>query len=413
MSLSKLYTRIDFENNTTPALNETNLNLISKAVDDIDDRVIQLGGDVLETVPQIQAYLAQADDLVEAMQTLSQNPPYIGANGNWYVWSTVTSSFVDSGVDASITVDIADVTMLAEGASPYITNTGSNTDPVFHLYIPVGATGATGATPDITMTATADATSSQTPTVSVSKSGTDENPTFAFAFSGLKGATGATGATGQAGATGNGIASIALTSGTHAAGTLDTYTVTYTDGTTTTFQVYNGADGSGAGDMLQSDYDSDGDVKTAGGIKSWVTALGYITGLAWSGVTSKPFSTVGSGLTVSGDALTADVRTIALTRYGTASSTVTSYQKLNVNGSATSNVLTGSMYMEQTKTLSTSSTTTYTFTNSNITTSSAIDVYTDIYGVNPSSVSVSSGTCTVVFPKYSSASSMACRIYIK
>lgn len=47
MSLSKLYTRIDFENDTTPALNETNLNLISKAVDDIDDRVIDLSGEIM------------------------------------------------------------------------------------------------------------------------------------------------------------------------------------------------------------------------------------------------------------------------------------------------------------------------------------------------------------------------------
>lgn len=47
MSLTKLYTRIDWENNTTPAINETNLNLMSKAIDDIDDRVIDLGADIL------------------------------------------------------------------------------------------------------------------------------------------------------------------------------------------------------------------------------------------------------------------------------------------------------------------------------------------------------------------------------
>ena len=51
------------------------------------------------------------------------------------------------------------------------------------------------------------------------------------------------------------IQSITRTSGTGAAGTTDTYTVTLTDGSTTTFNVYNGADGEGAGDMLKSVYD--------------------------------------------------------------------------------------------------------------------------------------------------------------
>lgn len=74
-------------------------------------------------------------------------------------------------------------------------------------------------------------------------------------------ATGATGAKGDkgdkgdTGATGNGIASVARTSGTGAAGTTDTYTITFTDSTTTTFGVYNGANGTGAGDMLAATYD--------------------------------------------------------------------------------------------------------------------------------------------------------------
>lgn len=59
----------------------------------------------------------------------------------------------------------------------------------------------------------------------------------AFAFGIPKGDTGATGATGQTGATGNGIASIEKT-GT--SGLVDTYTITYTNGNTTTFDVTNG-----------------------------------------------------------------------------------------------------------------------------------------------------------------------------
>ena len=56
---------------------------------------------------------------------------------------------------------------------------------------------------------------------------------------GAKGDKGDTGETGATGATGNGIASIAKT-GT--SGLVDTYTITFTDGTTTTFDVTNGAE---------------------------------------------------------------------------------------------------------------------------------------------------------------------------
>lgn len=56
-----------------------------------------------------------------------------------------------------------------------------------------GAAGTDGTTPEISATATADATSSANPTVTVTKSGTDAQPSFAFAFSGLKGDTGAAG----------------------------------------------------------------------------------------------------------------------------------------------------------------------------------------------------------------------------
>jgi hypothetical protein len=56
----------------------------------------------------------------------------------------------------------------------------------------------------------------------------------------LNGANGQNGADGQDGADGNGIVSIDLTS---TVDNVDTYTITYTDGTTDTFEVTNGVDG--------------------------------------------------------------------------------------------------------------------------------------------------------------------------
>ena len=82
----------------------------------------------------------RAEAAAASAETWTAHPPYIGPNGNWYVYNTTSKQFVDSGIDASITIRIADVTMLAPDAAPYVTNTGTNTDPIFHLFIPRGKT---------------------------------------------------------------------------------------------------------------------------------------------------------------------------------------------------------------------------------------------------------------------------------
>ena len=192
--------------------------------------------------------------LLREAEAATHNVPYIGANGNWWVWSTEQQAYVDSGVDASISVDIADITMLAPDATPYVTNSGTDTDPIFHLFIPRGkgisgvaktgtvglvdtytitysdgATttfnvtngakgdkgdtgeqgiqgekgdkGDTGLTPNISATATVN-NNVGIPSVNVTKSGTVDNPSFAFAFQNLKGDKGDKGDTGNTGAQG-------------------------------------------------------------------------------------------------------------------------------------------------------------------------------------------------------------------
>lgn len=75
---------------------------------------------------------------------------------------------------------------------------------------------------------------------------------------GAAGAKGDTGAPGAKGADGRGIVSIERTAGTGAAGTTDTYTITYTDNTTSTFSVYNGQDGTAAGITIDGTVTSTG-----------------------------------------------------------------------------------------------------------------------------------------------------------
>ena len=110
---------------------------------------------------------------------------------------------------------------------------GETEDPVYRwLYLgdfsgATGIQGPTGATPNIQIGIV---TSGTTP--SVTRTGTNENPILNFVLE-----KGEIGPTGPQGETGNGIASITKTS---TQDTVDTYTILYTNGTTSTFTVTNG-----------------------------------------------------------------------------------------------------------------------------------------------------------------------------
>ena len=65
MALSKLFQRIFFHNNTTPAINEDNLNAMSKGLSDVDDRLIELAGTIMEDVPTIQHDLEILEPAIE------------------------------------------------------------------------------------------------------------------------------------------------------------------------------------------------------------------------------------------------------------------------------------------------------------------------------------------------------------
>lgn len=134
MALPELYEQITWHNGTTPAINEDNLNAMSQALKDIDDRVIDIASTVMEDVPALE-------EALEEVETLTANPPYIGENGDWWVWDTSTGAYVDSGVDASITITIGTTTTLPAGSNATVTNTGTATDPIFNFGIPKGDPG--------------------------------------------------------------------------------------------------------------------------------------------------------------------------------------------------------------------------------------------------------------------------------
>ena len=95
------------------------------------------GADVPSTDPAYQNNSKYYSDLASAW---AAHPPYVGANGDWYVYDPATQQFVDTGIDASITMQIQDVTMLPYGTNPTVNNIGTSTDAIFRLGIPRAAT---------------------------------------------------------------------------------------------------------------------------------------------------------------------------------------------------------------------------------------------------------------------------------
>lgn len=119
-------------------------------------------------------------------------PSQLNTSNASYVVSAIGTGQVAASVDVDSTVD-----SLPYGDSPTVTNQGTSTNAILRFGIPAGATGATGAT-------------------------------------------------------GNGIASVTLVS---TVGKVKTYRITFTDTTTFDFQVTDGSDGTGSGDMSTSVYD--------------------------------------------------------------------------------------------------------------------------------------------------------------
>ena len=161
--MEKLYDLIIWHNNTTPALNEDNLNAMSEAIDNIDDRVVSLGGAVLEVIPDLEDMLSNAqqlqqyrDDAVAAATSaeddeedaeayaigtrggvpVTSGDPAYHNNSKWYSeqanptaianltdvditgitngqilkWNSTTQKFENANGGGAVTVDASDVT---------------------------------------------------------------------------------------------------------------------------------------------------------------------------------------------------------------------------------------------------------------------------------------------------------------
>lgn len=143
-----------------------------------------------------------AQKSAETAKQYSGNPPKIGDNNNWWIWNATTSSYEDSGYPSVLTYNKVYTSLTKMQAD---TKQPLNTLAVIQTSVE------------------------------------EEDNAKLYIWKGTEWVY----LTDLSGFTGNGIKSVKRTSGDGSAGTLDTYTITFTDDSTTTFEVYNGADGTG------------------------------------------------------------------------------------------------------------------------------------------------------------------------
>ena len=188
--------------------------------------------DALETLPRQVALKANTADVLTKTNTEVYTPTAD--------YHPATKKYVD---DTLPTVDVGQTTTGAEGTNALVINSGTPRHPILDFTIPKGDTGDAAGFDTPTAVANTLAAGSSA-TASVVASGDATNKKFDFTFGIPQGIQGIQGVQGYY------VDRIARTSGTGAAGTIDTYTMYMNDENETvagTFNVYNGADGTGSG----------------------------------------------------------------------------------------------------------------------------------------------------------------------
>ena len=187
--------------------------------------------------------------------------PYIGSNGDWFVWDANQQGFVDSGQPARGAQGLQG----EQGPQGLQGETGPQGEqgPIG----PTGPQGETGAQGPQGIQGETGPAGPQGPqgeqgepgqTGAIGPQG-EQGPQGPAGPTGPQGEQGPAGETGPQGPAGTSIESIERTSGNGTPGTTDTYTITMTDGSSATFTVYNGANGEGSGDFM-----ADGSVPMTG-----------------------------------------------------------------------------------------------------------------------------------------------------
>lgn len=230
-----------------------------------------------------------------------------------------------------------------------------------------------------------------------------------------------------------GLKGISSIEKTGTVGLEDTYTITYTDGTTSSFVITNGADGSypditatasadatssatptvtvtktGTDDAPNFDFAFSG-LKGAQGEQGETGATGQgvptggSTGQVLKKVSGTDYDTEWANESGGGGS------TVTIDHNGTASASTYRVQRIGIDGVYTN--IDGTKYMETTTYSDSGDVRTFTFTNADITTDSYIDPCCDVRGVSPTDEVIASGTYTIKFNVSDGVTKV--RIYIR
>lgn len=143
--MNKLFQRIIWHNNTTPAINETNLNAISKGLDDLDDRVIELADKIFEVLPLILQTLQEVQETLTEVQALETRleEMFDRQIRSFDVWTTPVT--VNSGTSS---VTIRDAAILTDSyVEIWLYNSSGNRKTVSRCQITAGQCIVTFAKP--------------------------------------------------------------------------------------------------------------------------------------------------------------------------------------------------------------------------------------------------------------------------
>lgn len=214
------------------------------------------------------------DEARNARDTAKQysGKPAKAIDGTWWIWNAETGEYEDSGASSVLSIQHSYPSIVAMDAD--FDNTNRNDMAIISssvekedtakLYINngtewvylcdlSGVQGAKGDAATVTVGTVTAGDAGSDPLVT--NAGTPAAAVLNFVIP--------KGDKGDKGDPGVGISSITLTSGNHTPGTEDTYTVRLTDGKEFSFQVYNGTNGSGAGDLM-----ADGSVSMTGDLNA-------------------------------------------------------------------------------------------------------------------------------------------------
>lgn len=93
-----------------------------------------------EEVTELAQLIQQANAAVAAANAVAEHPPYIGANGNWFVYSAESEAYADTGYP-SIPLLTADARTGLPGTDVTLAKSGSAENPEWMFTIPRGDIG--------------------------------------------------------------------------------------------------------------------------------------------------------------------------------------------------------------------------------------------------------------------------------